>query len=110
MRKVVILGSTGSIGTQALQIIGGSEEIAVAGLAAGSRWEQAIEQAREHGVPLVAIADEQAARQAADAWSGTVLAGEEGIRELIGAAGPDLVLNGMVGAAGLGPSIVALSA
>ena len=109
MKKVVILGSTGSIGTQALEIVAGSEELAVAGLAAGSRWEQALEQAREHGVPLVAIADEESARRAADAWSGTVLAGEEGVRDLIGAAGPDLVLNGMVGAAGLGPTIVALS-
>src|SRR3954451_6701869 len=109
MKKVIILGSTGSIGTQALEIVAGSEQLTVAGLAAGSRWELAVEQAREHGAPLVATADEHAARHAADAWSGTVLTGEEGVRELIGAAAPDLVLNGMVGAAGLGPTIVALS-
>jgi 1-deoxy-D-xylulose-5-phosphate reductoisomerase len=110
MKKVLILGSTGSIGTQALEIVAGSEELAVAGLAAGSDWELALEQAREHGAPLVAIADEESARKAAQAWSGTVLTGEEGIRELIGAAAPDLVLNGIVGAAGLGPTVVALSA
>jgi 1-deoxy-D-xylulose-5-phosphate reductoisomerase len=110
MKKVVILGSTGSIGTQALEIVAGSEELSVAGLAAGSDWELALEQAREHGAPLVAIADEESAGRAAGAWSGTVLAGEEGIRELIATAAPDLVLNGIVGAAGLGPTIVALSA
>jgi 1-deoxy-D-xylulose-5-phosphate reductoisomerase len=68
-----------------------------------------VEQAREHGVPAIALADEDAAQRARAAWSGSVLAGEEGIRELIAGAGADLVLNGMVGAAGLGPTIVALT-
>ena len=45
----------------------------------------------------------------ARAWDGRVLAGEEGVRELIADSGADLVLNGMVGAAGLGPTVVALS-
>jgi 1-deoxy-D-xylulose-5-phosphate reductoisomerase len=109
MKKLVILGSTGSIGTQALEIVAGSEELQAVGLAAGSSWEQLLGQAREHGVPAVAVGDEGAAERARSAWSGRVLAGEEGIRELIAASGADLVLNGMVGAAGLGPTIVALS-
>ncbi len=109
MKKVVILGSTGSIGTQALEIVAASEELPVVGLAAGSSWEQTLEQAREHGVPAVALADPEAAAQASSAWSGRVLAGEEGVRELTAASGADLVLNGIVGAAGLGPTIVALS-
>jgi 1-deoxy-D-xylulose-5-phosphate reductoisomerase len=109
MRNVVILGSTGSIGTQALEIVAGSDELRVSGLAAGSSWEQAVEQAREHGVPAIAFADEGAAQRARAAWSGTVYSGEEGIRELIAGAGADLVLNGMVGAAGLGPTIAALT-
>jgi 1-deoxy-D-xylulose-5-phosphate reductoisomerase len=109
MRNVVILGSTGSIGTQALEIVAGSDDLRVSGLAAGSSWEQAVEQAREHGVPAIALADEDAAQRARAAWSGTVHSGEEGIRELIAGAGADLVLNGMVGAAGLGPTIVALT-
>jgi 1-deoxy-D-xylulose-5-phosphate reductoisomerase len=108
MRKVVILGSTGSIGTQALEIVAGSEELQVVGLAAGSSWERTLAQASEHGVRSVAFADEEAARAARGAWDGQVLAGEEGIRELIVSAGADLVLNGIVGAAGLGPTIVAL--
>ena len=104
-----MLGSTGSIGTQALEVIGRSDELQAAGLAAGRGWEAAVEQAREHGVPVVAIADADAAEAARGAWSGRVLAGEEGIRELIASSGADLVLNAIVGAAGLGSTIVALS-
>jgi len=110
MKKVLILGSTGSIGTQALQVVGRSEALQVVGLAAGSGWEATVEQAREHGVPAIALADEGAAESARRAWSGRVLAGEEGVRELIATSEPDLVLNAIVGAAGLGSTIVALSA
>jgi 1-deoxy-D-xylulose-5-phosphate reductoisomerase len=109
MRKVVILGCTGSIGTQALEIVAASGDLQVVGLSADSSWEQTVEQAREHGVPAIALADGAAAQRAEAAWSGTVLGGEEGIRELVGSSGADLVLNGMVGAAGLGPTVVALS-
>jgi 1-deoxy-D-xylulose-5-phosphate reductoisomerase len=109
MKKLVILGSTGSIGTQALQIVVATEELQIVGLAAGSSWEQLLEQAGQHGVPVVALADADAAERARGAWDGRVLAGEEGIRELIASSGADLVLNGMVGAAGLGPTVVALS-
>ena len=77
-------------------------------LSAESNWEPLIEQAREHGVPAVALADPEAAERATDAWGGKVLAGEQGIRELIDLQ-PDLVLNAVVGAAGLGPTIVALT-
>jgi 1-deoxy-D-xylulose-5-phosphate reductoisomerase len=108
MKKLVILGSSGSIGTQALEIVAASEELQVVGLAAGTSWERALEQARQHGVPTVALADGAAAQRARSAWDGRVLEGEEGIRELIVASGADLVLNGMVGAAGLAPTIVAL--
>jgi 1-deoxy-D-xylulose-5-phosphate reductoisomerase len=108
MKKVLILGSTGSIGTQALQIVAASEELQIVGLAAAGSWEQVLEQARQHGVPAVALADADAAERARAEWSGRVLAGEEGIRELVAASGADLVLNGMVGAAGLGPTVVAL--
>jgi len=104
-----VLGSTGSIGTQALEVIGSSEELQAVGLAAGSDWGTVVEQAREHGVPAVALAAEEAAGRARDTWSGQVLAGEEGVRELIASSGADLVLNAIVGAAGLGSTIVALS-
>jgi 1-deoxy-D-xylulose-5-phosphate reductoisomerase len=109
MKKVLVLGSTGSIGTQALEVIGRSEQLQAVGLAAGSGWETVVEQAREHKVPTVALADEETAERARGAWSGRVLSGEEGIRELIAASGADLVLNSIVGAAGLGSTIVALT-
>ncbi len=109
MREVVILGSTGSIGVQALEIVAASGELEVVGLAAGSSWERVLAQAEEHGVGTVAFFDPDAAAAASGAWDGgKVLSGEEGIRELIASSGADLVLNGIVGAAGLGPTIVAL--
>jgi 1-deoxy-D-xylulose-5-phosphate reductoisomerase len=109
MKRVLILGSTGSIGTQALDVIGASGELQAVGLAAGGGWELAVEQARQHGIPTIALADGDAAARAREAWSGRVLAGEEGIRELIATSGADLVLNGIVGAAGLGSTVVALT-
>jgi 1-deoxy-D-xylulose-5-phosphate reductoisomerase len=109
MKKVLILGSTGSIGTQALEVIGASGELQAVGLAAGSGWELTVEQAREHGVPAIALADDGAAERARGAWSGRVLSGEEGVRELIAGSGADLVLNGIVGAAGLASTVVALT-
>jgi 1-deoxy-D-xylulose-5-phosphate reductoisomerase len=108
MKKVLILGSTGSIGIQALEIVAASDELELVGLAAGSSWERVLAQAGEYAVRTVAFFDEDAARQARGAWDGEVLAGEEGIRELIASSGAEMVLNGIVGAAGLGPTIVAL--
>jgi 1-deoxy-D-xylulose-5-phosphate reductoisomerase len=109
MKRLLILGSTGSIGTQALEIVAASDELEVVGLAAGSRWERVLAQAEEHRVATVAFFDAAAAEAASGAWQGgRVLCGEDGIRELIASSGADLVLNGIVGAAGLGPTIVAL--
>ncbi|HEX3361761.1 MAG TPA: 1-deoxy-D-xylulose-5-phosphate reductoisomerase, partial [Solirubrobacterales bacterium] len=110
MRNVLILGSTGSIGTQALEVISASPELRVVGLAAGRGWESTVAQAREHAVEIIALADRDAAARAGEAWDGRVLAGEEGVRDLIAATEPDLVLNGIVGAAGLASTVVALTA
>ncbi len=110
MRNVLILGSTGSIGTQALEVIAASPDLRAVGLAAGRGWETTVAQAREHGVEVIALADRDAAARAGEAWDGRVLAGEEGVRDLIGAVEPDLVLNGIVGAAGLASTVVALTA
>lgn len=110
MRNVLILGSTGSIGTQALEVISASPDLKAVGLAAGRGWETTVAQAREHGVEAIALADRDAAALAGEAWDGRVLVGEEGVRELIAAVEPDLVLNGIVGAAGLASTVVALTA
>jgi 1-deoxy-D-xylulose-5-phosphate reductoisomerase len=108
-KKLVVLGATGSIGEQALEVVSASSELSIVGLAAARRWERVTEQARDHGVPAIALTDGDAAAAASAAWNGRVLQGEEGVRELIAASGADLVLNGIVGSAGLGPTIVALT-
>ena len=109
MKRVLILGSTGSIGTQALDVLRANAGLQLAGLSAGADWRLLLEQAREHGAPAVALADGGAAERAAAEWGGRVLSGEEGIRQLVADSGADLVLNAIVGAAGLGPTIVALT-
>ncbi|HLW95593.1 MAG TPA: 1-deoxy-D-xylulose-5-phosphate reductoisomerase [Solirubrobacteraceae bacterium] len=108
MKRIVILGSTGSIGVQALDVIDASPELEVVGLSAQSSWETLIEQARAHAVERVAIADPLAAETARAQFDGEVLAGPQGLIELIVESGADLVLNAIVGSAGLGPTIVAL--
>jgi 1-deoxy-D-xylulose-5-phosphate reductoisomerase len=109
-KRVLILGSTGSIGGQALDVIGRSDALEVAGLSAARNWERLVAQAREASVASVALSDPQAAERAAGKLDGArVLAGDAGVRELIAASEPDLVLNAIVGTAGLGPTIVALS-
>jgi 1-deoxy-D-xylulose-5-phosphate reductoisomerase len=106
---VIILGSTGSIGTQALDVVERSSELEVVALAASTSVEPLIEQAERFGVTRVALADETAAARAGELWTGgQVLAGAEGLVELIADTDCDLVLNGLVGSAGLGPTIAAL--
>ena len=109
MRRVIILGSTGSIGTQALDVVERSRDLQVVGLAAARNFEPLIEQARHHRVERVALADETAAARASELWAdGQVLGGAEGLIELITDTDCDLVLNGLMGSAGLGPTIAAL--
>ncbi len=110
-RRIVILGSTGSIGVQALDLLSRSAdgELEVVGLSAGSGWEALIEQAREHGVRRIALAQLDAAARASESWTdGEVLAGPDGLVSLITEAGCDLVLNAIVGSAGLVPTVAAL--
>jgi 1-deoxy-D-xylulose-5-phosphate reductoisomerase len=109
MRKLVILGSTGSIGKQALEVVRQTEGLEVVGLAASESWERLLAQAVEHEVTRVALSDLAAAERAASAWSGgEVLAGPEGVVRLIVESGASLVLNGLVGSAGLGPTVATL--
>jgi 1-deoxy-D-xylulose-5-phosphate reductoisomerase len=109
VRRVIILGSTGSIGTQALDVVGRSSELEVVGLSASTNADQVLEQAKSFGVKRIALADETAAARAAEQWTaGEVLAGGEGLMELITDTDCDLVLNGLVGSAGLGPTVATL--
>ncbi|TCL84371.1 MULTISPECIES: 1-deoxy-D-xylulose-5-phosphate reductoisomerase [unclassified Rathayibacter] len=90
MRRVIILGSTGSIGTQALDVIGANRDrFEVVGLGAGSNREVVARQARDFGV-------EHTAFGAAEA------------EQLIRSVDADVVLNGITGSVGLGPTLAAL--
>jgi len=111
-RSVVVLGSTGSIGTQALDVVAAQPgRFTVAGLSAGGRdTDLVVRQVREHGVPRVAVASTDAAAELRERLPGVdVLAGPDAAAELAGGAGADTVLNGITGSVGLGPTLAALS-
>jgi 1-deoxy-D-xylulose-5-phosphate reductoisomerase len=109
MRRIVIAGSTGSVGTQALDVIERSSELEVVGLAADRSHELLVEQARRLGVERIALADPDAAARASEGWTaGAVLSGAEGLVELITESDADLVLNALMGSAGLGPTVATL--
>ena len=109
-RRLLILGSTGSIGTQALDVVERSGgELEVVGLSAERSWESLVEQAVRLGVGRIALADRDAGARASEAWTdGEVLVGAQGLVELVVSSGADLVLNALVGSAGLGPTVAAL--
>ena len=108
-RRLLILGSTGSIGTQALDIVRDSPELELVGLSAERSWETLVVQAREHGVTRIALADLHAAARAGEAWTGgEVMGGPEGLVRLVVESGAELVLNALVGSAGLGPTVATL--
>jgi len=118
-RRLVILGSTGSIGRQALEVLAAVPGCELVGLAAGSNVELLLEQAALHGVKHVCLRDAKAAAAAAArAPELEVLAGEAGVQELVSRAAADAaaaglpltVLNGIVGAAGLRATMAALDA
>jgi 1-deoxy-D-xylulose-5-phosphate reductoisomerase len=111
MKRLLILGATGSIGTQALDVVSrAAGEFELVGLSAARGWEPLVAAARQHGVPRIALTDPDAAARASEAWTdGEVLSGQEGLTRLVAESGADLVLNAIVGSAGLGPTIVALS-
>ena len=113
-RSVVLLGSTGSIGTQALDVIDQfPDRFEVAGLsAAGGNVELLVSQVRAHHVPVVAVADEAAGAAVRERLDGTgthVLTGADAAAR-VAAEGADVVLNGITGSVGLGPTLAALGA
>ena len=114
MKSVTILGSTGSIGTQALDVVRRNpDRFNVVGLsAAGANQELLVGQVREFLPPHVAIADEQAAadvKAKIGALPGVeVIVGPDAAERLAGETETDLVLNGLVGSAGLAPTLATL--
>jgi 1-deoxy-D-xylulose-5-phosphate reductoisomerase len=109
MRKVLILGATGSIGEQALDVVERNNDLMVVGLSAETNWEGLIGHADHHRVETIALTDEHAAARASASWDGgTVLSGQDGLIHLIAETDCDIVLNAIVGSAGLGPTIATL--
>jgi 1-deoxy-D-xylulose-5-phosphate reductoisomerase len=114
MRSVTILGSTGSVGTQALDVIRRNpERFKVIGLSvAGTNQELLAGQIREFLPPVVGIADETAAeevRQSLGSIRGVeFVVGPDAAERLASEADADIVLNALVGSSGLGPTLAAL--
>ncbi len=109
MKSLVILGSTGSIGTQALEVCH-RDGYKVNGLAAGSNIELLEKQAREFSVKTVAVFSEEKAKELKIKLKDTdikVLSGVEGVCE-IASLSADIALNAIVGIAGLRPTLAAI--
>ena len=113
-RRVVILGSTGSIGTNCLEVIDNlSERLQVVGLSAHANWETLFEQARSCRPRWVTITGTDAARQADRTRldrETRLLSGPEGIATMVTDPDVDVVVNAIVGAAGLTGTWAALEA
>ena len=114
-RRVILLGSTGSIGESTLDVIrhmGGQAEAGfqVVGLAAGTRYEQLVKQAEEFKVDSIALAD--ASRVEGDAFKGELLTGPGSARGLVESVARegDLVVAAIVGSAGIDAVMAAIDA
>ena len=113
MRRLVILGSTGSVGTQALEVVRRNpDRFQVVGLASGASRELLAGQIREFMPPAVAVGDEQVADELKESLQGLrdveILGGTNAAELLARDAEADMVLNAMVGAAGLAPTLATL--
>jgi 1-deoxy-D-xylulose-5-phosphate reductoisomerase len=113
MKKVVLLGSTGSIGTSAIKVAEDlPERISLLGLAAGNNLELLLEQARNHRPAAISIADPAKAKIAREALCSAtqVFCGAEGLVKLATLPAADIVLIAIVGTAGLQPALAAIRA
>ncbi|WP_370211509.1 1-deoxy-D-xylulose-5-phosphate reductoisomerase [Alloalcanivorax venustensis] len=116
LETVTILGATGSIGRQTLDVLARNpERYRVLGLTAGHRWRELAEHCLTWRPPFAALADEQAAEalrnHLREAGSHTqVLAGHAGVAEVAALQEADTVVAAIVGAAGVGPTLAAVEA
>ena len=111
-KKITLLGSTGSIGTQSLDVIR-AQGYEVFGLSAHSHVDKILQQIQEFHPKYVCMTDPAAAEKLDAALAGRadapyLLTGPEGLKELAALEGPDVVLNSVVGIAGLGASLCAI--
>ena len=113
VKCVSILGSTGSIGRQSLDIISRLPEIKVAALTAGTSVERMVEQCREFKPQLAVMATEAAAKELSDRISDLPIRvewGEEGLLEAASLPSADCVITAVVGMVGLKPTLAAIRA
>lgn len=113
MKKIAILGSTGSIGTQTLDIVRENEDICVLALSAGYNVQLMEQQVREFKPELVAMADEKAAADLRSRISDLqvkITYGMEGLLEVATYEGTDMLVTGIVGMIGIRPTIAAIEA
>ena len=114
MKNLVILGSTGSIGTQALEIVDAySDRLQVSALAAGSNVDRMEEQVRKYLPGFAVMYEEKAAGDLAVRVADlpvTVLAGMEGLQQIVSLPEADVVLTAVVGMIGIKPTIEAIKA
>lgn len=112
MKKIAILGSTGSIGTQTLDVIRAhSDELEVVALAAGSNKERLKEQIREFHPELVSLSDEKKAQELKEELAGEaveVVCGMGGLIEVAGIDSADVVVTAVVGMMGILPTMEAI--
>ena len=112
MKKIAILGSTGSIGTQTLDVVREhSDELQVVALAAGSNKELLKEQIKEFHPKLVSLSDEKKAQELKEELAGEqveVVCGMEGLIEVAGADSADVVVTAVVGMMGILPTMEAI--
>lgn len=114
MKTIVILGSTGSIGTNTLDIIAKfPDKFRAIGLTAGTNGEKLEEQIRAFSPAAVAMSDEAAAERLRARCKGlttTILSGADGLRQVATMPDADLVISAIVGGAGLVPTLAAIKA
>lgn len=109
-RSLALLGSTGSIGTQAIDVAVSQESHDVVGLAAsGARLDLFIQQARALKPAELALFDERAAAEASSLLGREVRSGAAGV-DAVASMGAEIVLNGITGSVGLSPTMAALKA
>ena len=112
MKKIAILGSTGSIGTQTLDVVRAhSDELEVVALAAGSNNERLKEQIREFHPELVSLSDEKKAQELKEELAGEaveVVCGMDGLIEVAGIDSADVVVTAVVGMMGILPTMEAI--
>lgn len=113
MKRIAILGSTGSIGTQTLDVVRANGDIQVMGLAAGRNIMKLEEQIREFHPVLAAVWDEQAAKDLEVRIRDTdtrVVSGMDGLLELSAMEGPEILVTAIVGMLGIRPTMEAIRA